>query len=87
MAEKLIPYEQALNLGLYMRTLGELQAVINMANQRADAMRAPLVGFAKIAGIPLDRTDVVVDLPDGPDKRGMVKVTWKEDDDGRATSS
>ena len=87
MGEKLIPYEQALNLGLYMNALGELQAVINVANQRADTMRGPLVGFAKIAGIPLDRADLVVDLPDGPDKRGMVKVTWKEDDDGGTASS
>ncbi len=82
MAEKLIPYEQALKLRDYTTVLAELQIITQGVAQRAERMRLPLAGYAEIAGIPLDRADLVVDLPDGPDKRGMVKVTWKEADDG-----
>lgn len=80
MAEKQIPYEQALNLAIYMRTLAEVQAITQMAAQRAERMRAPLEGFAKIAGIPLDRADLDICIDKGPDKRGQVLVKWKDED-------
>ncbi len=87
MAEKLIPFGQALQLTIYMKSLAEVNAITQMAGQRLERLRVPLAGYAEIAGVPLDRADLVVDITDGPDKKGMVKVTWKEDDDGRPTSS
>lgn len=77
---KLIPYEQALELTIYMRTLRELNAVVQMAQQRLERMRQPLLGYAQIAGIPLDKTGLKIGIEDGPDKRGQVALEWEEPD-------
>lgn len=76
---KLIPYEQALKLAIYMRTLRELNAVVQMAQQRLERMRQPLLGYAQIAGIPLDRSDLKIAIEEGP-RRGMIAVEWEEPD-------
>jgi len=78
--QKKIPYEQALNLSIYMRTFAELNAVIQGAQQRLERLRQPLQGYAEIAGIPLDRTGVNVKIDKGPDKKGMIGVEWEEAD-------
>lgn len=75
---KWIPYEQALELSIYMRALTELNAVMQAAQRRLDRLRQPLLGYAQIAGIPLDRADLNIAIEKGPNKKGLVAVEWEE---------
>ena len=79
MAEKKIPYEQALSLSIYMSTLAELGSVAQMVEQRLNALRQPLIGFAKIASIPLDRADLKIHMDKGPNRQGLILIEWEDD--------
>ena len=80
MAEKRIPYEQALKLTGYMQVLVEMQRITQAMAQRVQELRLPLEGYAEIAGIPLTRADLEVHIDDGPDTEGQVLVEWKDED-------
>lgn len=84
MTEERIPLNQAVNLVAYMKAFGEVGAIMQAAEQRMNQLREPLVGFAKIANIPLDQVGLVVHIDKGPDKKGLILVEWK--DNGKANT-
>ena len=59
MAEKLIPYEQALNLAMYMKTLAEVQAITQGAAQRAETAEGEK---AYALGFEISKTEVLEEL-------------------------
>ena len=80
MASKKIPYEQALKLVQWLATFAELNGVVSAAQQRLERLRAKLIGAGEFADVPLDGKGLEVKLEPGPDKHGLVEVSWKEPD-------
>ena len=73
-----IPYKQALKLVNWRAAYGELQPVIQAAQQRLEGLRQRLVQAHEFADIPLDKdVDVKIEEYDGS---GSVVVEWQQPD-------